>query len=157
MAVSPDRQVATVTGTGQWVSALAEPAFDSSGRAYAEWVLEQTDANCYIMLGVTALTAAPVGNDVYQSPLSRMNYCHNSVVYPSGSASPSWAGSGRRSQGDRVGLLVEGGRVWVYVNGERFGGGAMAEGLPGPRLRFLAACYSGTRVRLVAGARPPGG
>ena len=59
------------------------------------------------------------------------------------------------SQGDRVGLLVEGGRAWVYVKGERVGGGPMAEGLP-RRLRFLAAVYrEGSRVRLVEGARPP--
>ena len=155
MAVSHDRLVVT-NNSGGWQSALAEPAFDSAGRAYAEWILEATDENCHVFLGLTALGAAASGCGMYMSPQSRMYYCSNSSVYPTGTASPSWMGSGRRSVGDRVGLLVKGGRVGVYVNGELFGGGPMAEGLPGPRLRFAVAMYcQNSRVRLVAGARPP--
>ena len=156
MALSQGRLVVTKTNFG-WESVLLEPAFDSAvGRTYAEWSLDQTDRSCDVFLGVTVLEAAPRGDDVRNSPLSRVYDCYDSSVYPQGRAPASWDGRGRRLwQGDRVGLLVEGGRAWVYVNGERVGGGAMAEGLP-RRLRFLAAASrQDTRVRLVEGARPP--
>ena len=157
MAVSDDRLAVTKTSNDGLECALLEPAFDSAvGRTYAEWSLEETDVDCDVLLGVTVLEAAPCGEDVLESPLSRLYSCHNSSVWPSGSAPASWDGRGRRlRQGDRVGLLVEGGRAWVYVNGELVGGGPMAEELP-RRLRFLAAAfYRGTRVLLVEGARLP--
>jgi hypothetical protein len=143
-----------------WESALVEPVFDLAvGRAYAEWSLDQIDdLGCYVMLGVTALEAAPQGADVYQSPWSRMYSCYSSRVFPRGSAPATWEGAGQQrpwSRGHRVGLLVEGGTAWVYVNGAQIGGGPMAEGLP-RRLRFATAVgCPGNRVRLVEGARPP--
>ena len=138
-------------------SVLVEPAFDSTfGRTYAEWSLQRIDVNREVLLGVTALTTAPRGRDTYENPQSRMFNCFNSNIHPSGSASASWNGRGRQMrQGDRVGLLVEGGRVWVFVNGERIGGGAMAEDLP-RRLCFLAVlgCFQNC-LQLVVGATPP--
>lgn len=157
MAVSDDRLAVTRTSSDYFESALVEPAFDSAvGRTYAEWSLDHDDECCHVLLGVTALEAAPSGKDVIESPQSRLYFCHDSSVWPLRSAPASWDGRGRRlRQGDRVGLLVEGGRAWVYVNGERVGGGPMAEGLP-RRLRFLAAAdRQHTRMRLVEGARPP--
>ena len=113
MAVSDDRLAVTKTTNGWWdyASALVEPAFDSAvGRTYAEWSLDQTSENCHVLLGVTALETAPRGNGVQ----SRLIYCHNSSLHPRDSAPASWDGRGRRlRQGDRVGLLVEGGRAWV--------------------------------------------
>jgi hypothetical protein len=157
MVVSDDRLSVTKV-SHDWFrdSALVEPAFDgAAGRAYAEWVLDRADAKCIVSLGVTALgDAAPRGPAAFSCAESRMFHCDGSPVTP---APPwSWRGCSRRcSQGDRVGLRVEGGRAWVYVNGERVGGGAMAEGLP-PRLHFVAAAFrEGARLRLVPGARPP--
>ncbi len=58
---------------------------------------------------------------------SRMYACFNSSAYPGGR---NWGAAGRRARGDRVGLLVEGGSVSVYVNGARLGPGPMATDLP---------------------------
>ncbi len=60
-----------------------------------------------------------------------MYYCHDSRAYP---GNRDWGAAGRRARGDRVGLLVERGSVWVYVNGARLGPGPMATDLP-PRVR----------------------
>ena len=42
----------------------------------------------------------------------------------------SWGAEGARVRGDRVGLLVLGGCLSVYVNGRRLGPGPMATDLP---------------------------
>ena len=133
---------------------MLEPAVSTAERAYVEWVIEEADANCNILLGVTALDALPPGI-LHDSPSSRMYYCHNSRAYP---ASRGWGASGRRAAGDRVGLLVHEGRLSVYLNGERLGPGPMAGDLPGPHVRFCVEMGdAGSRVRVVAGARPPPG
>ena len=121
------------SGASGWRGALAEEAEDTGGRAYAEWVIEEADANCNIMLGVTALEAAPpAGTCIHGSPESRMYHCSNSRAYPDGRG---WGTSGRRQKGDRVGLLVDGGRLWVYVNGALLEPRPMASDLPA-RVRF---------------------
>ena len=127
-----------------------EPAFSTAGRTYAEFVIENCDASCCIMLGVTALDAHPPY--LQEDPASRMYFCQNSSAYPGGR---SWGPSGTRKQGDRVGLLVDHGSLSVYVNGERLGQQAMSTNLP-PRVRFaVEIALSGSSVRVVAGARPP--
>ena len=56
-----------------------------------------------------------------------------------------------------MGLLVDGGRLWVYVNGARLGPGPMAWDLPA-RVRFAVEMrWWRSQVRLVAGAEPPAG
>ncbi len=118
-----------------WRSALVEPAVSSAERSYAEWVIEETDTNCHIMIGVTDLDAAPpAGRDMYSMPGSRVYYCHSSTSFP---GNRGWGATGRRARGDRVGLLVERGSVSVYVNGERLGPGPMATDLP-QRVRIAA-------------------
>ena len=133
---------------------MLEPAVSTAERAYVEWLIEEPGAKCDIMLGVTALDALPPG-DLYSNPSSRMYYCHNSQAYP---GYRDWGASGRRAAGDRVGLLVHEGRLSVYLNGERLGPGPMAGDLPGPHVRFCVELgQAGSRVRVVAGARPPPG
>ena len=138
----------------QYRGALAEEAVDTGGRAYAEWAIEEADDYCHIMLGVTALEATPAAGTmyIYGSPESRMYFCYDSRAYP---GNRDWGTSERRRKGERVGLLVDGGRLWVYVNGARLGPGPMASDLPA-RVRFAVEMHDpGTRVRLVAGAGAP--
>ena len=120
---------------------MVEPAFSSAERCYAEWVIEEADANCFIMIGVTDLDAAPpAGQDMYNMPGSRMYYCNDSTAWPD---DRNWGATGRRARGERVGLLVERGSVSVYVNGARLGPGPMATDLP-QRVRTAArGCTEG--------------
>ena len=54
-----------------------------------------------------------------------------------------------------MGLLVDGGWLWVCVNGARLGPGPMASDLPA-RVRFAVEMRCvGACVRLVAGAAAP--
>ncbi len=134
VSVSSDGLAVSRVGTGLgFLGALVEPAVSSAERCCAEWVIEEADAECDIMIGVTDLDAAPpAGQAMFSQPGSRMyychNYCNNSFAYPSGR---NWGATGRRARGERLGLVVERGSVWVYVNGARLGPGPMATDLPG--------------------------
>ena len=133
---------------------MLEPEISTAGTAYVEWLIEEAGASCCIMLGVTALVTAVQGG-IQNDPSSRMYHCKNSTTYPGGLV---LGVSGRRAAGDRVGLLVQQGRLSVLVNGARLGPGPMAGDPLPPRARFCAEmCEVGARVRLVAGARPPPG
>lgn len=116
--------------TSQRKGALVEPAVRAARRCYAEWAIEGggLDSECNIMVGVTALAAVPpAGQYMCGHPSSRMFCCWDSNVYPGGR---SWGPTGRLSQGDRVGLMVEGRSVSVYINGALLGPGPMATDLP---------------------------
>ncbi len=118
----------------QYQGAVVEPAVSSAERCYAEWVIEEADALCRIMLGVTDFdTAPPAGESIFGKPGSRAYFCHNSRACP---GNMDWGAAGRRARGDRVGLLLERGSLSVYVNGARLGPGPMATDLP-PRVRAL--------------------
>jgi hypothetical protein len=151
VSVSADGLAASHVGTAyRWQGALVEPAFSSAERCYAEWVIEEADADCCIMIGVTDLDAAPPPwEDISDMPGSRMYYCFNSMVYPGGR---DWGAMGGRARGDRVGLLVERGGVSVYVNGARLGPGPMATDLPqrvrtAHRLACLFPARAGAHTR----------
>ena len=162
VTVSDDGMAATRgRGYAEWQCALAEEAVDTGGRAYAEWVIEEADADCQILLGVTALEAVPpAGTNLFDSHESSM-FCCNAWAWPGCSVTKSvWSGctdrGGRRRKGDRVGLLVDGGQVWVFVNGARLGSGPMASYYRPARVRFAVEMRcAGSRVRVVAGAAPP--
>ena len=112
-----------------------EPVFSSAELCYAEWVLEST--YCPIMFGVTDLDGAPpAGRRLHNMPGSRMYDCRNSAAHP---GDRDWGATGQCGQGDRVGLLVERGMLWVCVNGARLGIGPMATDLP-QRVR-TAHCF----------------
>ncbi len=122
-----------------WRGALAEPAFSSAERCYAEWVIEEADTGCHIMIGVTDLDAVPPARQSMRNmPGSRMYYCHTSMAFP---GDRDWGATGQRARGDRVGLLVERGGVSVYVNGARLGPGPMATDLP-QRVRTRDALHA---------------
>ena len=60
VSVSADGLAVSHVGTGRgYQGAVVEPAVSSAERCYAEWVIEEADANCCIMIGVTDLDAAP--------------------------------------------------------------------------------------------------
>jgi hypothetical protein len=151
VSVSADGLAVSRVGTANgWQGALVEPTFSSAERCYAEWVIEEADEDCFIMIGVTDLDAAPpAGESMRDMPGSRMYYCYNSRAYP---GNRDWGATGRRAQGDRVGLLVERGGVSVYVNGARLGPGPMATDLP-LRVRRTSPCMPLFPAR--AGAHTP--
>jgi hypothetical protein len=120
--------VSRVGTANQWQGAVVEPAVSSAERCYAEWVIEEADADCSIMLGVTDIYAAPpAGQRMFSKPGSSFYNCCNARAYPGGRI---WGAAGKRARGDRVGLLVERGSVSVYVNRVRLGPGPMATDLP---------------------------
>jgi hypothetical protein len=128
VSVSANGLAVSRVGAVGYLGALVEPAVSSAGRWYAEWVIEEADARCLVMLGVTDLTAAPpAGRYMYDRPGSRMYNCYSSMAFP---GSRAWGATGRRARGDRVGLLVARGSMWVFVNGAQLGPGPMATDLP---------------------------
>ena len=130
VSVSANGLAVSRMGTAGWANgaSLVEPAFSSAERHYAEWVIEEADFHCSILIGVTDLDAAPpAGQRMHDMPGSRMYSCYDSKAFP---GHRNWGAAGRRARGDRVGLLVERGGVWVYVNGARLGPGPMATDLP---------------------------
>ena len=144
VSVSADGLAVSHVGSGVWRGAVVEPAVSSAERCYAEWVIEEADADCYIMIGVTDLDAAPpAGQLMFDKPGSRRYHCHDSRAYP---GKRNWGAAGQRKRGERVGVLVERGSVWVYVDGARLGPGAMATDLP-QRVRAARARSKRTRAR----------
>ncbi len=114
-----------------------EPAVDSAERSYAEWVIEECDGICNILIGVTDLDAAvpPAGQDMHAMPGSCMFCCNDSTAVVGSTIKRNWSAElmtkiMTRARGERVGLLVERGCVWVYVDGVRLGPGPMATDLP---------------------------
>jgi hypothetical protein len=82
VSVSADGLAVSRVGTARgYQGALLEPAFSSAERCYAEWVIEETDTDCDIMIGVTDLDAAPL-ESIVDMPGSRMYFCYNSRAYP---------------------------------------------------------------------------
>ncbi len=151
VSVSADELAVSRVGTaGGYQGALVEPAFSSAERCYAEWIIEEANMDCCIMIGVTDLDAAPpAGEDISDMPGSRMYYCRDSTAWPGGR---DLGATGGRARGDFVGLLVERGGVSVYVNGARLGPGPMATDLPQRvRAAHRLACLSPAR----AGAHTP--
>ncbi len=131
LSVSADGLAVSRVGTAAanaMLGAVLEPAVSSAERCYAEWVIEEANAKCCINIGVTDLDAAPPPGRLIHSSGSRLYFCTNSQMHP---GNRDWGAAGRRARGDRVGLLVERGGVWVYVNGARLGPGPMATDLPG--------------------------
>jgi hypothetical protein len=150
VSVSADGLAVSRVGTAGWKndSALVEPAFSSAERCYAEWVIQEADTDCQIMIGVTDLDAAPPARQsMFAIPGSRMYDCSDSRAWP---GNRNWGATGGRARGDRVGLLVERGGVSVYVNGVRLGPGPMATDLPQrvrrtARARAAAVMHAHTR------------
>ena len=107
LSVSADGLVLTKTeAAARFCGGMLEQPVSTAERSYVEWVIEEADANCDIMLGVTGLEAAPAaGTGIYASPCSRMYYCKDSKAH-SGGSGRNWGATGRRSKGDRVGLLA---------------------------------------------------
>ena len=137
-------------GNDGYQAGLLEPPVAAAGRAYVELLIEQANSLCRVMMGVTGLTAPPAdGAALGESPLSVMLQCSDSMARRGGE-DVDFGATGRRGVGERVGLLVDRGRLFAYVNGARIGG-CMAEQLP-PRVRFAVdlrfeACQAGPRAR----------
>ena len=132
--VSANRLAVSRVGDGPYIGrrmigVLVDPVIRTVERCYAEWVIEEAGEDCKILIGVTDFNAA--SRNIFNMSRSRMYYCANSRALLGGTKVPRrWGAVGRRSRGDRVGLLVERGSVSVYVNGTRLGVGPMATDLP---------------------------
>lgn len=108
-ALSDDGRALTRAGAeGPYLAALASPAVESAGRAYAEFCIDALppgESRCYLFLGVTALAAPPSGRaawaELSEDRASRGLYCLTGAAMPGerGHAAPL-------KKGDRVGLLV---------------------------------------------------
>ena len=148
VSVSADGLAVSRVGSDGWRGAVVEPAVSSAERCYAEWVIEEADACCDILIGVTDLDAVPpAGQCMHDMPGSRMYHCYDSTAYPGGR---DWGAAGQRKRGERVGVLVERGSVWVYVDGARLGPGPMATDLP-QRVRAARARSKRTRAHAPQG------
>jgi hypothetical protein len=135
---------------------VLEGPVDTGGRAYAEWAIEEGGGG--IFLGVTEVEPADLVRRSGNAPLhasrgSRMHHCEDSV-YPGGGL----RSSRQQRRGGQVGLLVDGGRLWVFINGALHGPGPMASDLPA-RVLFAVELYiwdcEESRVRVVTGKPPP--
>mmetsp|Transcript_1527 Transcript_1527/g.4141 ORF Transcript_1527/g.4141 Transcript_1527/m.4141 type:complete len:203 (-) Transcript_1527:504-1112(-) len=154
LAISPDRRTATrVDKSDCWRGAFLSPAVRSADRSYVEFVIEVSDDNCAFNIGVTTAHAFPADfTTAREQAGSRMYRSHNSWAYPGGR---DWCGTQRRRAGERVGLLLEAGRLWVYVNGERLGAGPMASDVP-EQVRFVVEIGAkDSRLRLIHDAQLP--
>ena len=126
-----------------------EDWIDTAGIAYAEFFLE---VSCNCMLGVTSLEGVLSNGTFYDKASSSMYHCSNSIAYP---GARDWDAGAGQKQGERVGLLVKQGSLYVYVNGRQQGPGPMvSRGLP-PRVHFAADIYSGAKVRVMEKVRCP--
>ena len=85
VSVSADGLVVSRVGTDRFVfrAAVVEPAVSSAERCYAEWVIEEANEFCFILIGVTDLDAAPpAGQLIVKKPGSRMYDCCDSRAWP---------------------------------------------------------------------------
>jgi hypothetical protein len=146
-----------------WRGAILDPMVRTEEQSYVEFVVEEVPAGeAHVCLGVTTLEQPP-GPERIPVDWSRRTsmHCSAACVFYSCRFANCWPGgrdfgaAGEMRKGDRAGLLLRGGSLWVFVNGARQGGGAMAEDLP-PAVRFaVELSEAGYAVRVVPGAAPP--
>jgi hypothetical protein len=166
------------------VSALLEPAVQTAGRAYVEFAVAAVDGDSHlngILFGVTPLDTPP-DSDVWQSQgahmfhagscqytsMAGMSYSLIVAGFGGADGEGGWGWTPRGDAvGDRIGLLVEAGKLYVYINGRqaaqprwyaaRAGGGNSIALLP-PVVRFAADIpghRGGNSVRIVKDAPIP--
>ena len=145
VSVSENGRLVTTSST-DWRGVLTEDWIDTAGMAYAEFVLEVVPDSCYCMFGVTSLEAVPSDGVCCGKAGSSMYYCHNSKAFP---GERDWGAGAGRKQGDRVGLLVKQGSLYVYVNGRQLGLGPMVSGGLPTRVRFAADMAYSVKVRVM--------
>ena len=147
-----------------WRGALLDPKVDTDRQTYVEFVVEEVPAaadGAHICLGVAALERPPpperlpadwsCRTSMHCSAECEMYSCQFANRWPGGR---DFGATGRMQKGDRAGLLLRAGSLWVYVNGARQGTGPMAEGLP-PAVRFaVELSEAGYAVRVVHCAAP---
>ncbi len=157
LTVSADGLDLSIPGDAEastWRAGLVEPPVATARGGFVEFCIEEAgEGGCCILLGVTGRRGAlPQGLSLFRDSDSHVYFCRDSTAWPGNKAlAPS--GLPCRS-GDRVGLLVRSGAVWVSVNGQQLGQGPMAVHLP-REIRFVVGLYHrGQRVRMVT-TMPP--
>ena len=150
VSVSENGRLVTSPSIGGSSGVMTEDWIDTAGIAYAEFVLEVYGL---INLGVTSLKAVPSDGCFHNKAVGSFMYCcFNSKALP---GNRGWGAGVGRKQGDRVGLLVKQGSLYVYVNGRQLGPGPMVSGGLPPRVRFAAEMYTNVKVRVMEEVRCP--
>ena len=126
--VSENRTVLSYAAGG-WGSAIMAPAISAS-RQYVEIEILgiYADMICAcVTLGVTSESSC--SEKMHQLPTSWMFDAITGRFLP---GEKNWGASASlpTKVGDRMGALVDGGELWISVNGKWVGPGAMASGLP---------------------------
>ena len=129
---------------------LTEDRIDTTGIAYAEFVLDSE--LCDFLLGVTSLESVPSDCRIHNKADTSMYFCADSKAWP---GNREWGAGAGRKQGDRVGLLVKQGSLYVYVNGLQLGLGPMVSGGLPPRVRFAAYIWQDVKVGVMEEVRCP--
>ncbi len=142
-------------------AALSVGVFDASADAYVEWEVERATAPFFILFGVVA---EPYGRSapaqpIHSSDAAWMYQCRTSKLHHAGGEACFVADGGPPGRVERVGLLLQAGRLHAYVNGARLrplSAGATGMGELPARLRFAVGLhYPGDRVRRVRQADWP--
>jgi hypothetical protein len=146
-----------------WRGALLDPLVQTDQQTYVEFLVDEVPGSeAHICVGVSTLENPPPPEAMPVDWNSRTSmHCNPQCVLYSCRFANRWPGgedfgaTGEMRKGDRAGLLLRGGCLWVYVNGVLQGTGPMKEGLP-PAVRFAVELSEpGYGVRLVPGATPP--
>ena len=109
-------------------AARMTPGFGTAGRTYLEVeVLElHGGEEARFMLGATSVEGPP--HEFFDPATAWLYHCGSALAFPGGRG---WGAPQRRlAPGARIGALVDGGRLWIRVDGEWVGPGPMARGLP---------------------------
>jgi hypothetical protein len=146
-----------------WRGALLDPLVQTDEQTYVEFVIDEVPAGeAHVCLGVASLERPPSPEALPVDWSSRTSmHCSTECAFYACRFANRWPGgrdfgaAGEMRRGDRAGLLLRGGCLWVYVNGILQGNGPMEEGLP-PAVRFaVELSEAGYGVRVVPGAAAP--
>ena len=111
---------------------LSRGTFDLTTHAYVEWEVEPKRSLNIILFGVVAEGYTDSAHQlIHQSDQAWMYSCRNLALIHAGRPT-QWIPAGERPrQVERVGLLLQASRLYVYANGAQLTGGAMVgAGLP---------------------------
>mmetsp|Transcript_14217 Transcript_14217/g.29474 ORF Transcript_14217/g.29474 Transcript_14217/m.29474 type:complete len:189 (-) Transcript_14217:221-787(-) len=143
----------TLSLSGSWRSALIEPPIETWSQTYLEFLIEECNSSCDIMIGVAATEHACY--NLHDRARSCMFECSRGVIV-NAEESGGKAGSvrGKRVAGDKVGVLLDAQNFKVFVNGEPEPAASVPMTLP-RTVRFAVEAFQNAKVRIVLGAKPP--
>ena len=135
-----------------WLAALMEPAVDAEGCAYVELAVLLGNGAAVGVIEAAAVPTLSNGARVCDTQGAHMFCLVSWTAWP---GPRHWAAPPEKERsGARVGLWLEKGRLWIYLDGKQVGPGPMASGLAG-RMHFAAElCVENAgRLQLLPSAR----